>query len=371
MTAVCILIVDDEPLNRELLATMLSDGAQTLHAADGQEALDVLAANPGVDLILLDLEMPRMDGYETLQVLKKHPVWRDIPVIVITASSNDVKRTLALGANDFLPKPCDVEELQLRVRNHVRSKKLLDLTKDVNVVLEREVAHKTAALQSALDFSRATEYEISLRLGRTAEFRDLETGMHTRRISEMADALGTLAGLPAEECKVLRYAAPLHDVGKVGIPDRILLKPGRLDEQEFEIMKLHTQIGGKILAHAEKYPVLDAGRIIALQHHEKWDGTGYPLGLKGEGIHLYGRIVMVVDVFDALCSARPYKKPFTLEHTIGILKKESGIFFDPALLQLFLDNLEQFVVIRRELEDTMEVQSISPAASGAKWMAGG
>jgi putative two-component system response regulator len=295
--------------------------------------------------------MPVMDGYETITHIKQSFQWRDIPVIVLTAGSSEVTRTLKMGANDFIAKPYNPEELRLRVMNHVRSKKLSDLAKDMNSVLEGEVVKKTAALQKALDLSREAEYEISLRLGRAAEFRDQETGMHTRRISELSKRLALLADFPKEQCEVLRFASPLHDVGKIGIPDRILLKPGKLDQTEFDIIKLHTVIGGKILSDAERYPVIAAGSIIALQHHEKWDGSGYPSGLKEEEIHPFARIVSIVDVFDALTSERPYKKAFTLEKTTEIMIEGKGSFFDPHLLGLFFENFDQFVSIKNELLD--------------------
>ena len=349
---VTILAVDDVDLNLDMLDVMLSDtGCTFLRASNGREALDILATSPPVDIILLDLEMPIMDGFETLQILKRADVYRDIPVIVITAERNEVLRTLTLGANDFLAKPYDPQELRLRVMNHVRTKKLSDLARDMNDVLESEVVRKTAALQDALDLSQEAEYEISLRLGRAAEFRDLETGMHTRRISESSRLLASLAGLSREECKVLHRCAALHDVGKIGIPDRILLKPGKLDETEFKIMKLHTVIGSKILSEADRYPVLSSGQIVAMQHHEKWDGTGYPNGLRGDEIHIFARIVMIVDIFDALTSDRPYKKAFSIDSAVEIMREGRGTFFDPDLLDLFLTHLGQFTRLKEELCD--------------------
>jgi len=349
---VTILVVDDEELNRELLKLMLEEQEVTvLMACHGKDALEQLAAHPETDLVLLDLEMPVMDGFELLEVLRWHFSLREIPVIVITASRSEVTRTLSLGARDFLTKPYDREELALRVMNQVRTKKLTDMITDLNNSLEVEVARKTADLRNALKFSLEAEYEITLRLGRAAEFRDKETGMHIRRISEMSSALGELAGLSVQECETLRYASPLHDVGKVGIPDRILLKPGRLDEDELNMMRLHTAIGGKILDDAGRYPVLQAGGIIAMQHHEKWDGTGYPAGLAGTDIHVYGRIVMIVDVFDALASERPYKPPMPLSQVLEIMEKDRGTFFDPELLDLFLGHIDLFVAIRESLQD--------------------
>lgn len=354
---VTILAVDDVELNLEMLEVMLSGVATEFIKADnGQTALDILATSPHIDIILLDLEMPVLDGFDTLKLLKRDDRFREIPVIVITASKSEVHKTLALGANDFLAKPYDREELKLRVLNHVRSKKLADMQKDMNGVLESEVVKKTAALRTALQLSMEAEYEISIRLGKAAEFRDLETGMHTRRISELSFQLATLAGLPKAECELLRFASPLHDVGKIGIPDRILLKPGKLDENEFTIMKLHSVIGGKILSDAGKYPLLEAGRIVALQHHEKWNGTGYPEGLAGDTIHVFGRIVMIVDVFDALTSERPYKKAFPLDKSLGIMTDGKGDFFDPHLLDIFLANIDMFVRIKDELKDAPEEQ---------------
>lgn len=353
---VTILAVDDVDMNLDMLEVILDDqGCSILKASNGRQALDLLAGNPETDIILLDLEMPVMNGFETLQYLKRSDAYREIPVIVITGDRAEVVKTLALGANDFLVKPYEPQELRLRVMNHVRSKKLNDITRDMNAFLEGEVVKKTAALQNALDLSREAEYEISLRLGKAAEFRDLETGMHTRRISEMSKLLASLAGLSAGECQVLHHSAALHDVGKIGIPDRILLKPGKLDESEFQVMKLHTVIGGKILSEAGRYPVLEAGQIVALQHHEKWDGSGYPTGLKGEGIHIFARIVMIVDVFDALTSARPYKDAFAIEKTVGIMQQGCGTYFDPDLLSRFIGNIERFKRVKEELCDPKEV----------------
>ena len=352
---VTILAVDDDCMNLEMLELMLSDlDSRILKAVNGQEALQLMEQEPDIDVVLLDLEMPVMDGYEAIACIKQSFEWRDIPVIVVTAGTSEVTRVLALGANDFITKPYNPEELRLRVMNHVRSKKLSDMAKNMNSVLEGEVIKKTADLNKALKFSQEAEYEISIRLGKASEFRDQETGMHTRRISELSKQLGMFAGLTEEQCEILRKSSPLHDVGKIGIPDRILLKPGKLDFDEFEIMKEHTTIGGSILADAVNYPLLSAGAVIALQHHEKWDGSGYPTGLAGDGIDVYARIVMIVDVFDALSSERPYKKAFPLEKSLAIMEEGRGEFFDPSLFDLFRNNIECFVAIRENLKDSFE-----------------
>jgi putative two-component system response regulator len=351
-----ILAVDDVEMNLRMMEVMLEGlgDFDFVGAHNGAEALAALEARPGIDIVLLDLEMPVMDGFETLRRIKADERTRDIPVIVITTDKGEIIRTLALGANDFMSRPYNPEELRLRVANHVHSKKLSDLARDMNEILEAEVIKKTDALREALHQSRLAEYEISLRLGRAAEFRDLDTGMHIRRVAEMSRELARLAGLPDEECELLCHASPLHDVGKIGIPDSILLKPGKLDFAEFEVMKLHTEIGGKILSDPELYPILSVGQIVAQQHHERWDGSGYPNGLSGTDIHLYGRIVTIVDIFDALSSERPYKKAFPLEEAVSFLKEKRGSFFDPELLDLFLVNLDRFTHIQDLYADGAE-----------------
>jgi len=355
-TDIRLLAVDDIEFNLDLIEVMLTglsglEDLTILRAMNGREALDILEQRDDIDIILLDLEMPVLNGFETLQILKHHEKLRDIPVIVVTADQSEVLKTLTMGANDFLAKPYDPQELKLRVMNHVRIKKMNDIKLDMNDALEREVVKKTAALQKALVLSQEAEYEISLRLGKAAEYRDLETGMHTVRISHLSRELAELAGMPEEDCEILRYASPLHDVGKIGIPDHILLKPGKLTDQELEIMRMHAAIGGKILSNAERFPVIEAGRIIAEQHHERWDGNGYPSRLKGTDIHVFGRIGMIVDVFDALASERPYKKAFSIEKTTTIMLKDRGIFFDPDLLDIFMANLDRFIAIKNSLQD--------------------
>ena len=353
MNKITILAVDDIEMNLRIMRDVLRGLGEIdlLEARNGKEALAILAQRPDVDIVLLDLEMPVMNGFEALRYLKVHERFRGIPVIVVTSDKSEVRKTLEMGANDFMAKPFDPEELKLRVMNHVRSKKLGDLTHDMTDLLEKEIVRKTAALRKSLDFSRQAEFEISLRLGRAAEYRDLETGMHIRRISEMSKELAVLRGLSAEECEIVRHASPLHDVGKIGIPDRILLKTGKLDPEEFHVMKMHAVIGGKILDEGEKFPVIEAGKIIALQHHEKWDGSGYPNGLAGTDIHIFGRIVMVADIFDALTSERPYKKAFSFEKAFEIMEADRGVFFDPQLLDLFMDNRAVFMRIKEEFGD--------------------
>ena len=230
--------------------------------------------------------------------------------------------------------------------------------KDYQDNLDRMVQEKTAKLEEALVLAKKTEYEISARLGKASEYRDLETGMHIKRMSHYSAKLAQLAGLSPDEVELILYASPLHDIGKVGIPDQILLKPGKFTPEEFEIMKLHSVLGGKMLETDGNYPVLEAGRIIALQHHEKIDGTGYPAGLIGEKIHIHARIVSIADVFDALSSERVYKKAFSVKKTLEIMEEGSGTHFDSVLLNLLITNLDQFLTIKEAFPDEEEIPSI-------------
>ncbi len=355
-----ILAVDDQEFNLDLieLAFMEFQNVSVTRAQNGLEALEFLEKGGDYSVILLDLAMPVMNGFETLSRFKAHGVWSQIPTIVVTANAEEKHRALREGASDFLSKPLDVEELKLRTFNYAKIKHYQDSLSDMNRVLEERVRERTRELQEALSLAKRTEYEISARLGKASEYRDMETGMHIKRMSHYSAELARLAGLPPEEVELILYASPLHDIGKVGIPDRILLKPGRFTPEEFEIMKLHATLGGRMLEAEEDYPVLRAGRIIALQHHEKMDGSGYPAGLKGEDIHIHARIVSIADVFDALSSERVYKKAFTLEQTVQILQEGSGSHFDPVLVDLLVAHLDRFVAIKEAFPDEEEPPSI-------------
>jgi len=347
-----ILAVDDEPFNLDLIELAFIDtkNISLQMATNGEEALKAVEQN-NFDTILLDLRMPVMDGFTTLKHLKSDPKYKNIPVIVVTANSEEKNRALSEGANDFLAKPIDPEELILRTRNHA---KLYQHESHLGQLVEE----KTEELSKALKQSKAAEYEISLRLGRASEYRDLETGMHIKRMSRYSALLGRLYGFTPEQEELLLYASPLHDIGKIGIPDAVLLKPGKLNNYEFAIMKEHTTIGKKMLEGAEEYPVIDKGKIIAYQHHEKYDGTGYPNGIQGEDIDIFARITAIADVFDALSSKRVYKDAFPLEKTLAIMKEVRGTHFDPKLIDLFIDNIDQFVAIQEKLPDKDETPHI-------------
>jgi len=352
-----ILAVDDLEYNLELLkATFSSEDFLLITATNGQEAFDVLDEKNeiGIDLILLDLAMPIMNGFEVLKKIKLNPILALIPIIVITANADEKLKALALGASDFVAKPYDILELKLRATNYIHIGQYQRYMNQRNEYLEEKVKQRTVELQKALKLSKKTEFEISLRLGKASEFRDIETGMHIIRMSLYSELLAKLLNLPLKECELIRYAAPLHDVGKVGISDNILLKPGKLTVDEFEIMKTHTTIGGEILDNSTDYPVIYSGKIIALQHHEKYDGNGYPNGLKGEEIHLYARIIAIADVFDALTSERVYKKAFSVEKAMEIMQEGRATHFDPHLFDLFKNNLDQFIQIKNKNQDKLK-----------------
>lgn len=347
-----ILVVDDEPINLEIVSAAFVDTSDisVITAKDGSEALELIKSKPP-DLIVLDLRMPKISGIEVLDFLRSNPETITTPVIVLSGDEFERKKALQMGANDFLPKPFDVEELKIRILNNLKVKKYQDMIESLNEVLQMEVEKKTKALSEALDLAKEAEYEMVVKLGMISEFRDEETGAHIRRISFYSKLFGQLLGLSEEEQNILLYSAPLHDVGKIGIPDNILKKPGPLTPEEFEIIKLHTTIGAKILESDSRFVTLRTGKIIAEQHHEKWDGTGYPYGLTGENIHLYARIVAICDVFDAMTSDRVYRPAFSVEQTVKIMKNGRGSHFDPSLFDLFIENLQEFVKIKEAFQD--------------------
>ncbi len=320
-----LLIIDDEDPNVRVLRHALRlAGYEDVHAAtDPREAVPVFTAvRP--DLVLLDLMMPHLDGYEVMRRLAPlTPPGTHLPVIVLTADASPEtrRRALASGATDFLTKPFDVVEVALRVRNLLQVRRLAQ-------ELEGQVRERTRDLEGA-------RVEMVERLASAAEYRDDDTGQHTRRVGALAARIAAALGRPADEVETVRQAAPLHDVGKIGVPDEILLKPGRLTPAEFAVMQTHAAIGGRILSGA-RFPVLRAAEAIALTHHERWDGTGYPAGLAGEAIPLVGRVVAVADVYDALTHARPYKPAWSGQDAAAEIRRQSGRQFDPAVVAAFL-----------------------------------
>ncbi len=341
-----VLVADDSPINRQLLQSLLGRmGLEVAVAEDGVAALEAVAAQPP-DLVLLDVMMPRMDGLEVLSRLKGAPETYHIPVVMVTTiqEMSTRVRALELGADDFLNKPIVAVELKARVRSLLKAKALHDQMVRHQENLEAEVARRTIKLRSvALD--------TILRLSQAGEFRDELTGNHVARMAAYSAAVARTMGLPERTVDAILLAAPLHDVGKIGVPDQILLKPGPLTPEEWVPMKAHTTMGGQILGGAES-GFLRLAEVIALTHHERWDGKGYPRGLAGKAIPLAGRIVAIADVFDALTARRPYKEPFNLEKSLGIIRQGSGGHFDPAVTEAFFQALDEILVLREVYRDS-------------------
>lgn len=336
-----ILIVDDTPANIDVLVASLADEYVIKVALSGVKALSIAALSPRPDLILLDVMMPEMDGYDVCTRLKKNPITANIPIIFVTAKHDikDEERGLSLGAVDYIIKPISPPIVRARVRTHLA-------LYDQNRQLQKKVDERTKALQ-------ASQLRIIHHLGRAVEFKDNETGAHVIRMSHYARMIAQEFGGNEEWVNQIFQAAPMHDVGKIGISDAILLKPGKLTPEEWEKMKLHTVYGGEIFAE-DSDPMLQMAKTIALTHHEKWDGSGYPHGLKGEAIPLEGRIVAIADVLDALMSKRPYKEAWRLEESLAYIQNSSGTHFDPNLVPL-LENLNaQILSIRQQYPDKEE-----------------
>ena len=324
-----ILIADDTKTNIDVLIQALRSDYKLGVALNGSKAIEYVRANRP-DLILLDILMPGMSGFEVCRQLKTDPDTKDIPIIFITAmdSSGHKTKGFEIGAVDYITKPFDITEVKARVKTHLSLKTAQEALRNQNTILEQKVRERTKELEEA-------QIEILERLEKAAEYRDKKTGGHIKRMSNYCRLLGQAAGLQPEEYDLLALASTMHDVGKIGVPDTILLKPGKLTEEERTVMKTHTTIGAKLLSGSE-HAFLQAAEIIALTHHERWDGTGYPQGLKGKEIPLFGRITGICDVFDALISERPYKKPWPVGKTLEKIREESGTAFDPELASLFV-----------------------------------
>ncbi len=350
-----ILVVDDQEINRRLLEAMLVPlGYQVIQAADGEQALK-LAREEQPDLVLLDIMMPGMDGFEVAHRLKSDPATRNISIVMVTALKEVESKVRALeaGADDFLTKPVDKAELQARVRSQLQVKAYHDHLLHYQQELQAEVARRTAQLRKAYREVKNASLDTIHRLAKAAEFKDEETGAHIKRMSNYAAEVARTMGLPEATVEAILYAAPMHDVGKIGIPDKVLLKPGRLSPSEWEIMKTHAEIGAQILSGAKR-GFLKLAEVVAMTHHEKWDGSGYPRGLKGHDIPLVGRIVTIADVFDALTSKRPYKEAFSLEKSLDIIKEEKGRHFDPQVVEAFLSCLDNILAIKEQFPDQQE-----------------
>jgi putative two-component system response regulator len=330
-----IMILDDEPANVRLLQALLTQSGypDPVAFSDPREAVAAFLADPP-DLLLLDLHMPHLDGFGVLDTLREVLNDTFVPVLVLTADvTTGVKqRALASGAKDFLTKPFDVVEALLRVGNLLETRRLHLRLQSHAQDLESRVQERTRELEDA----RLDTLE---RLALAAEYRDDDTYEHTRRVGNGASRIARASGMTKDDAELLRQAAPLHDVGKLGIPDAILLKPGRLTADEFDVIKTHTLIGNRILT-GSRTPALVLGAQIALGHHERWDGSGYPHGLVGESISVQARIVSLIDVYDALTHERPYKHAWPFEEAMAEIERQRGAQFDPRLVDVFVRMLE-------------------------------
>jgi putative two-component system response regulator len=345
-----ILIVDDEIANISLLEDILeNEGYINFKSTlDSRKALD-LYKEYCPDLVLLDLNMPYLDGFMVMEQLNEFEKNSYAPVLVLTAQSdrNTRLRALAAGARDYIEKPFDITEVTHRISNMLEVRLLHNQVRNQNFVLEKKIKERTVEVEN-------TRQEAILRLGRAAEYRDNETGMHVIRMSRLSAKLAKEIGLSEDECQLMLQASPMHDVGKIGIPDEILLKPGKLNDDEWVIMKKHPEIGAEILSGSQS-TVMQVAASIALTHQERWDGSGYPNKLKGEEIPLAGRVVAICDVFDALTSKRYYKEAFTVEKSMEIIEQASGKDFEPRLVHAFKKVLPEMVRIVKELPDNETV----------------
>ncbi|SFK14507.1 HD domain-containing phosphohydrolase [Methylophaga sulfidovorans] len=343
-----ILIVDDQLINIKLLEKMLRQaGFTSLYSTNLGAEVKQRYFEYEIDLILLDIRMPDMDGFQVMESLHTAIHNDYLPILVITAELTQEirKKSLSSGAKDFITKPFDQTEVIQRIRNMLEVRLLHKQVMTQNVTLEQQVKIRTQQLEQS-------RLEIIKRLGRAAEYKDNETGNHILRMSHFAEMLALAASLNESFAADILTAAPMHDIGKIGIPDHILLKPGKLNADEWEVMKTHVKIGADLLADTD-VPLLKLASNIALTHHEKWDGSGYPNGLKGKDIPIEGRICAVCDVFDALTSERPYKKAWPIDKAVDYLTEQKGHHFDPELVEHFLSILEEVLHYRAHHPDTL------------------
>lgn len=357
-----ILVVDDTIANIEVLINALSNEYNVSVALDGKSALEIMESQK-IDLVLLDIMMPEIDGIEVCRMIKAHEEFKEIPIVFLSAFNDIEKKNIGLkvGAVDYITKPVDILEVQLKVKNHLLVKKARDILMKKNDTLEDIVKERTKQLSKMQD-------ALINSLAVLAETRDNETGGHIIRTQEyvklLSDKFQKLERMKNYESYIFEFChktAPLHDIGKVGIPDSILLKPGKLSKEEFNTMKEHTTIGYLALQKAEenlgKSDFMLVAKEIAYTHHEKWDGSGYPNGILGNDIPLHGRMMAVADVYDALISKRVYKKPMSHMQALKIIEESSGSHFDPILVEIFINNQEEFRKIAYTYADYEEERS--------------
>ena len=321
-----LLLVDDEPVNLRVLKRLLESECQLIFAKNGEEAIK-LAETRLPNLILLDVMMPGLTGFEVCRHLKQQNKTKHIPIIFVTAlnDEHDEAEGFDAGAVDYITKPISPAIVRARVKTHL------------------SLVQADELLNSRL--------QVVQRLGKAAEYKDNETGMHVMRMSHYSKELALVYGLSEKQAEILLHAAPMHDIGKIGIADSIMLKPGKLTDEEFATMKHHPEIGAEIIGDCGDSVLLNVAKSVSLTHHEKWDGTGYPKGLAGEDIPIEGRICAIADVFDALTSKRPYKEAWSIEATVDFLKSQKGKHFEPRLVDLMIEILPKILEIRATFKD--------------------
>lgn len=349
-----IYVADDVSSNIQLVKDIFGreKNLTIKEAKDGKDLMDQIEKNGLPDLILLDLMMPVMNGFDVLKKLKDKREENYFPIIVISGLSEqqNIINALSLGADDYLMKPFFMDELRLKVHNMLKLKEHREFLNKSLDIMQEDRLEKISLLEQ-------TQIEITIRLGRAAEFRDNETGKHIERIADYAELMAEEIDMSREEKTMLKYAAPMHDVGKIGVPDQILLKPGKLTDDEFQIIKLHTVIGSKILS-GTTVPLLEFASEVAVSHHERWDGNGYPFGLKGKDISLPGMMVAVTDVFDALTSERVYKSAWSIKKALNYIKEQREKQFHPDVVDAFFNIKDKIIEVKKTKADPVLAKSI-------------
>jgi len=351
-----ILIVDDCINNLRILTEALRYDYKIAVAKGGVEAISYLSRNIP-DMILLDIMMPDLDGYELCLYIKSDDRTKDIPVIFLTGMDEieDKTKGFEIGAVDYITKPFELMEVKARITSHLCSKKTREKLINRNYFLENRI-RKISKYYKLVRNRSKSQLEIIESLKRVTKFRDAETGLHVKRISYYCRFLAVALGIKKKKCELIFRASPMHDIGKIGISDTILLKPCGLDKHEWDIMKTHTIIGGRIL-HSKNSDLLKIARTIALTHHEKWDGSGYPYGLKKDKIAIEGQITGICDIFDALTSDRPYKKAWSVNEAISEIESQKGKHFAPFLIDKFMKNINLILSIREKFTQIKEKES--------------